>query len=48
MVSARRRDTWAKIEREMKGRNEPAEGQCRAVDDRRAKLELVDAAIAVC
>jgi hypothetical protein len=47
MVSARRRDTWAKIARERKGRNEPA-GQCRAVDDRRAKLELADAAIAVC
>jgi hypothetical protein len=32
----------------MTGRNGRAEGQCTAVGDRRAKLALVDAAIAVC
>lgn len=31
----------------MTGRNERVEGQCREVDDRRAMLELVDAAIVV-
>ena len=32
----------------MTGRSERVEAQCTEVDDRRAKLALVDAAIAVC
>ena len=47
MTCARSRDKWARIGTEMTGRSERVEAQCTEVDDRRAKLELVDVAIAV-
>ena len=47
MSCARARGKWARIGTEMTGRNERAEGQCTEVDDPRAKLGLVDVAIAV-
>jgi hypothetical protein len=47
MSCARARGEWVRIGTEMTGKSERAEAQCTEVDDHRAKLELVDVAIAV-